>query len=99
MPKILCPKHGKTFIVLVCPHIEDAVNEGKGINIVTIREELFDDDYWIYHYCQDCANKYGLKADAVYSGVNESITSLLCPICGECFQSWDQRPNRKDVIV
>ena len=91
MAKILCPKHGKTFIAQVCQHIEDAVNEGKSVDIVTIHEELFDDDYWIYHYCRDCADKYGLEADIVYSDINESKTSLLRPICGKCFQNWNQR--------
>ena len=91
MSKILCPKHGKTFIAQVCPHIEHAVNKDKRIGIVMIREELFDEDYWIYHYCLSCANKYNLKTDTVYSDINENKTSILRPICGECFQEWVDR--------
>lgn len=50
MSKILCEKHGKSFVAQVCCHIEAAIKKRERIDIVKIREELFDDeDYWIYH--------------------------------------------------
>ncbi len=89
MSKILCEKHGKSFIAQVCCHIEAAIKKRERIDIVKIREELFgDEDCWIYHYCRECASKLDLKNDTIYSDIDEHKTSILSPICGKCFENW-----------
>lgn len=90
MGMILCPKHGRTGIRLVCPHlsvIEQGGSLPELVDLTFIDPEIAADFTITHPLCFECLSKYGLpKTTEVALEWGESFEKLsLEPVCGECF--------------
>lgn len=76
MGMIICDKHGRQGIQLVCAHLRNQVAEGKSLSAL---EQRVDSEFQELNYflCALCSLNY--VADAKFEDIK------LEPVCGSCF--------------
>jgi hypothetical protein len=50
----------------VCQHIYDAVRSGNRISVYPLCIQMYEDGYWLYWYCDECARNYGMSVSGTY---------------------------------
>src|SRR2546430_16825237 len=104
MPGLICPRHGNTFMSLVCPHIREGINSGplpeRIIILVFDFGELWAGaPYWqSFCYCPICAEQNALPAedtrlldsDESFEEKFESLPRIFIPVCADCFREAEE---------
>jgi hypothetical protein len=95
MGLILCPKHGRSGIAMVCRHIRSAVGEGQRGSLSVIRIDVFLEPEdtrtaLCHHVCPQCAEQLQKRFGAFAVRGEEQWTEcsdILDPeaaVCGSC---------------
>lgn len=106
MGVISCEKHGRSFVIDACPHIEKAVNEQTSLpKVITARFHfgyLAGDETMplkdAKNYCLECAKEFGFPAES--GDLSEDEYETMCdkihwkPICENCYQAVKQQSQQ-----
>lgn len=93
MGVVLCSKHGRSGISLVCQHLKKNVDEQERVQIGA--QLIFDvgdmgNCFLTYWFCPLCSEELQLpKSNEILPDSNldqfDSILESLQPVCGKCF--------------
>jgi len=89
MPVYLCNRHGQQGAQLVCPHISEAIQDGKIVShSLTNDIERLLGGVW---HCDECKERW--KTTANNAARFEEMADELKPVCGMCFTEWEQNSS------
>ena len=83
-----CKRHGLMGIEHVCPHVNNAQQSNKSIEMSSVDDEY----YGPFFLCSGCAKNYeDLKKK---DGLDEFYDSIV-PCCIQCFREWREELARR----
>lgn len=92
MGLVVCPKHGRGFIMFVCPHVVTAIFSStacRGIQHLAYKDPELPEMEWACWFCPECIDENHLPPNGTaMPDLDRLISPLYRPVCPGCFKDW-----------